>query len=214
MRKSSNGNIFSITGPLWGEFTGHRWIPLTMASDAEFVVFFDLRLNKQLSKQSWGWWFEMPSHSLRCHCNDTFSSLCLYLPVLLTASTTSLSNTIAHLILHHLDPNLICPSPIYLGSICIPFTRTISLRGFLFLLAPLMMWVTKSSKSTSPCSILWHFLDPRDSGLDSLNGKTSCHQISRSLEAPKWYLKQLYRTEMWQAPQQHCCWDACQISER
>ena len=27
-------------------------------SDAEFDVFFDLRLNKRLSKQSWGWWFE------------------------------------------------------------------------------------------------------------------------------------------------------------
>ena len=32
---SSNGNIFRITGPSWGEFTGHRWIPLTEASDVE-----------------------------------------------------------------------------------------------------------------------------------------------------------------------------------
>ena len=29
---SSKGNIFRVTGPLWGEFTGHRWIPLTKAS--------------------------------------------------------------------------------------------------------------------------------------------------------------------------------------
>ena len=35
MMTSSNGNIFRITGPLWGESTGHRWIPLTKASDAE-----------------------------------------------------------------------------------------------------------------------------------------------------------------------------------
>ena len=28
-------NIFRVTGPLCGEFTGHRWIPLTKASDAE-----------------------------------------------------------------------------------------------------------------------------------------------------------------------------------
>ena len=34
-----------------------------------FDVFFDLCLNKQLSKQSWGWWFETPSFSLWCHCN-------------------------------------------------------------------------------------------------------------------------------------------------
>ena len=26
---------FHVTGPLWGEYTGHRWIPLTKASDAE-----------------------------------------------------------------------------------------------------------------------------------------------------------------------------------
>ena len=34
-----------------------------------FDVFFDLRLNKQLSKQSWGWWFETPPCSLWRHCN-------------------------------------------------------------------------------------------------------------------------------------------------
>ena len=31
MMKSSNGNIFRVTGPLRGESTGHRWIPLTKA---------------------------------------------------------------------------------------------------------------------------------------------------------------------------------------
>ena len=39
MRTSSNGNIFRITGLLWWEFTGHRWIPLTKASDAELWGF-------------------------------------------------------------------------------------------------------------------------------------------------------------------------------
>ena len=39
MMTSSNGNIFRVTGPLCGEFTGHRWIPLTMASDAELWCF-------------------------------------------------------------------------------------------------------------------------------------------------------------------------------
>ena len=34
-----------------------------------FDVFFDLRLNKRLSKQSWGWWYETPSCSLWRHCN-------------------------------------------------------------------------------------------------------------------------------------------------
>ena len=51
MMTSSNGNIFRITGHLCGEFTGHRWIPLTKVTRS-FDVFFDLHLNKRLSKQA------------------------------------------------------------------------------------------------------------------------------------------------------------------
>ena len=36
---SSNGDIFRVTGHLCGEFTGHRWIPCTKASDAELWCF-------------------------------------------------------------------------------------------------------------------------------------------------------------------------------
>ena len=32
---TSNGDIFRVTGHLCGEFTGHRWIPRTKASNAE-----------------------------------------------------------------------------------------------------------------------------------------------------------------------------------
>ena len=39
MRTSSNGNIFRVTGPLCGEFTGHRWIPRTKAGEAELWCF-------------------------------------------------------------------------------------------------------------------------------------------------------------------------------
>ena len=39
MMTSSKGNIFRVTGPLCGEFTGHRRIPLTKASDAELWCF-------------------------------------------------------------------------------------------------------------------------------------------------------------------------------
>ena len=34
-----------------------------------FDVFFDLRLNKRLSKQSGSWWFETPSRSFSRQCN-------------------------------------------------------------------------------------------------------------------------------------------------
>ena len=37
-----------------------------------FDVFCDLRLNKRLNKQSWGWWFETPSRSLWRNCNGYF----------------------------------------------------------------------------------------------------------------------------------------------
>ena len=39
MMTSSNGDIFRVAGPLCGEFTGHRWIPLTKASNAELWRF-------------------------------------------------------------------------------------------------------------------------------------------------------------------------------
>ena len=56
--------------PVNGEFPSQR--PVTRSFD----VLFDLRLNKQLNKWSWGWWFETPSRSLWRHCNeDIFSPL-------------------------------------------------------------------------------------------------------------------------------------------
>ena len=42
MMTSSNGNIFGVSGPLCGEFTGDRWIPHTKASDAGLWCFLYL----------------------------------------------------------------------------------------------------------------------------------------------------------------------------
>ena len=39
MMTSSNGNIFRVIGPLCLKFTGHRWILLTKANDAELWCF-------------------------------------------------------------------------------------------------------------------------------------------------------------------------------
>ena len=49
--------------PVIGEFPAQS--PVTRSFD----VFFDLRLNKRLSKHSWGWWFEMTSRPLWRHGN-------------------------------------------------------------------------------------------------------------------------------------------------
>ena len=51
--------------PVTGEFPAER--PVARS----FYIFFDLLLNKRLSKQSWGWWFEMPSRPLWRHCNES-----------------------------------------------------------------------------------------------------------------------------------------------
>ena len=53
--------------------TGHRWIPSQRPVTRSFGAFFDLRLNKLLSKQSWRRWSETPSRSLWRHCNAYIS---------------------------------------------------------------------------------------------------------------------------------------------
>ena len=70
MMTSSNVNIFRVTGHLCGEFTGPGEFPTQRPVTRSFGVFFDLRLNKWLSKQPWGWWFETPSWSLWRQCNE------------------------------------------------------------------------------------------------------------------------------------------------
>ena len=59
MMTSSNGNIFRVTDHLCGEFGE---FPAQRPVTRSFGAFFDMRLNKRLSKQSWGWWFERLSH--------------------------------------------------------------------------------------------------------------------------------------------------------
>ena len=56
--------ICAGNSPVPGEFPTQR--PVTRSFD----VYFDLRPNKWLSKQSWGWWFETLSCSLWRHGNE------------------------------------------------------------------------------------------------------------------------------------------------
>ena len=55
--------ICAENSPVPGEFIAQR--PVARSFD----VIFDLRLNKRLSKQWWGWWFETLSHPLWRHRN-------------------------------------------------------------------------------------------------------------------------------------------------
>ena len=56
--------ICAGNSPVSGEFPAQR--PVTRS----FYVFFDLRPNKRLNKQLWGWWFETHSPPLWRHSND------------------------------------------------------------------------------------------------------------------------------------------------
>ena len=62
MMTSSNGNTFRVTG----------WAPVNSPHKGQWrgAFIFSLRLNKPLSKQSWGWRFETLSPPLWRHCNE------------------------------------------------------------------------------------------------------------------------------------------------
>ena len=56
--------------PFVRETTSDGWFPSQRPVMRGFDVFFDLRLNKRLSKQSRRRWYKTPSHSLWRHCNE------------------------------------------------------------------------------------------------------------------------------------------------
>ena len=102
MMASSNGNISALlalcvgNSPVTSEFRAQR--PVVQSFD----IFFDLRLNKQLSKQSWGWWFAMPSHSLWHQCNVTCKISAILFRSQCAKSAPILPNDIQPISLQHL----------------------------------------------------------------------------------------------------------------
>ena len=93
---SSNGNIFRVTGPLCGEFTGPGEFPTQRPVTRSFDVYFDLRLNKRLSKQSWGWWFETLSRSLWRHRN-ALKIICYVVAAKTSANTLTHWGRVTHI---------------------------------------------------------------------------------------------------------------------
>ena len=90
-------NILRVTGlwagnsPVTGEFSSQR--PVTRSFD----VFFDLRLNKRLRKQSrCQWWFETSSRSLWRHCNELISVKKQSVWPKLTLYLLAIENMLAH----------------------------------------------------------------------------------------------------------------------
>ena len=69
MMTSSNGNIFRVTGPFAGNSPVTDEFPSQRTVTRSFDVFFDLRQNIRLCKQSRRRWFDTQSRSLWRHCN-------------------------------------------------------------------------------------------------------------------------------------------------
>ena len=65
--------IWVGNSPVPGEFPTQR--PVTRSFD----VFFDLRLNKRLGKQWWGWWFKTLSRPLWRHRNGDWTHIISYI---------------------------------------------------------------------------------------------------------------------------------------
>ena len=69
MMTSSNGTIFRVTCHLCGNSPVPGEVPAQRPVTRSFDVFFDLLLNKRLSKHAWGWWFDTLSCPLWRHSN-------------------------------------------------------------------------------------------------------------------------------------------------
>ena len=68
MMTPSNGNILRETGPLWGESTGHKLIPLAKATDAELWCLLWPMPEQKVEQIIEPQWFKMPSHPWWRHC--------------------------------------------------------------------------------------------------------------------------------------------------
>ena len=104
MMMPCHGNAFRVTSTLRGESTVRWWtkgpwwrhqmetfsallaicagnspvpgeFPTQWPVTRSFDVYFDLRPDKRLSKQPWGWWFETPVWSLWRHRNAVMLTL-------------------------------------------------------------------------------------------------------------------------------------------
>ena len=140
MTTSSNGGNLLVTGPLCADFTGHRRIPPTKASDTElqwvYMFFCGLRLKKRLSKQLWGWWFVTTSRSLWRHCNVNW---CQCITIKLTSRRRSTDLYSVQWVEAVVSKSLMCPKcglPIPLPTKPHPITAqntdsTIAVSAFL-----------------------------------------------------------------------------------
>ena len=93
--------ICAGNSPVPGEFPTQR--PVARSFD----VYFDLRPDKRLSKQSWGWWFETLSHSLWRHRNVIVVNYLEHFTVIGVISSTAGQDTPVNQILEYTQKQLV-----------------------------------------------------------------------------------------------------------
>ena len=127
--------LYAGNSPVTGEFPAQR--PVTRSFD----VFFDLRLNKRLSKQSWGWWFETPSCPLWRHCNGLgFQGGAYAVPVLLQCLRDVISYQCRNSVV------VGCLILMYNSGICESFPSKITTRR-------------QHQQKAKPCKYSWCYLN-------------------------------------------------------
>ena len=113
--------------PRYWPFVGviHRWpvnYPHKSQLRGAFMFFFYLLLNKRLSKQSFGWWFETPSCPLWPHSNDkncviyilVFIQIVWYIMACMSNSVVGTSHCLK---IHHF--NELSPIMVYLMTMTV-----------------------------------------------------------------------------------------------
>ena len=222
---SSNRNIFhvTVTGPLWGESTGYRWIPLTEASNAEPWCF--------ICRNCWA--NSRDAGNLRRH--DVTVSLYFQVDPRAIAGDVLLQNIlggvsgpnsqVAQLINGGNNQEAASLVFAFISEINVPahmvwiqlsYWSLVKMPTFsdifkqVFLKEIALLHVDSNSSYVSKGLIG----NKTSLGLSSLSGKRPYRQISWSLEAAR--LDVIMIVSLWnlKASQQHCCWGVCQISER
>ena len=98
MMTSSNGNLLSIIGFLCGEFTCHRWIPLTKVSEAELWRFSSICA----WTNEWAYNREFGDFGRHCAHYDVTVMQCQWRPMMLfgvTLAVLSSFHTVRYIVL-------------------------------------------------------------------------------------------------------------------
>ena len=178
--------------PVTGELPTQR--PVTRSFD----VSFGLRLNKQLNKQSWGWWFATLSRSLWRHCNVSLGPSVCWQHYNETRHVIWLGS---EWIKHIWDKTYCNQTPPWKYS-----------RGILINLAThshdqvvgkLVIRGARYRCTEIASAALQNISDGNIQGLYSLSDKTSYRQVSWSLEAAR--LDFIMIVSLWNFDM-HCIW--------